>query len=268
MSNHPRDTPQFYLTSPAPCPYLPNRQERKVFTHLVGEDAQQLNELLSHGGFRRSQTIAYRPMCEGCSACVSTRVLAQEFKFSASHRRIFRHNEDLIGAIKPNKATSEQYALFRHYVEGRHSDGGMVDMSMLDYTMMVESSHIDTILIEYRWRGIDSWITKEGMGALIAVSLVDRFCDGFSMVYSFYRTIEDDDMGAAQGVLNTPTSPLLAQRSLGTWMILDQIRRAQNASLPHVYLGYWVQDSPKMGYKARFLPQEHLSKSGWARQDF
>ncbi len=77
MTDQPRDTPQFFLTSPSPCPYLPGRQERKVFTHLVGKRAYQLNEILTQGGFRRSQSIAYRPACESCRACVSVRVLGE-----------------------------------------------------------------------------------------------------------------------------------------------------------------------------------------------
>ncbi len=58
MTSEPRDPPQFYLTSPAPCPYLPGKEERKVFTHLVGRRAAPLNDALTHSGFRRTQTIA------------------------------------------------------------------------------------------------------------------------------------------------------------------------------------------------------------------
>ncbi len=78
MTHHSRDTPQFYLTAPSPCPYLPGRHERKVFTHLVGDKAGDLNDLLTHGGFRRSQSIAYRPACDQCRACVSVRVVSEE----------------------------------------------------------------------------------------------------------------------------------------------------------------------------------------------
>src|SRR3954447_12692516 len=138
VTQHSRDTPQFYLTAPSPCPYLPGREERKVFTHLVGERAPGLNDLLTHGGFRRSQTIAYRPACESCRACVSVRVVADDFRPSASMRRGLRANRDIVGAPAENRPTSEQYSLFRRYLDARHGDGGMVDMSVLDYSMMVE----------------------------------------------------------------------------------------------------------------------------------
>ena len=100
MTQHSRNTPQFYLTAPSPCPYLPGQEERKVFTHLVGERAAELNDLLTHGGFRRSQSIAYRPACETCRACVSVRVVADDFQPTRSMRRIQERNDDLIGEMR------------------------------------------------------------------------------------------------------------------------------------------------------------------------
>src|SRR5215207_4527256 len=129
MTQHSRDTPQFYLTAPSPCPYLPGREERKVFTHLVGDRAPGLNDLLTHGGFRRSQTIAYRPACETCRACVSVRVLVDEFRPTRNMRRVLRDNADLIGSATPNRPSSDQYSLFRRYLDARHRDGGMADMT-------------------------------------------------------------------------------------------------------------------------------------------
>ena len=246
MSEHPRDTPQFYLTAPSPCPYLPGREERKVFTHLVGERAGALNDVLTQGGFRRSQSIAYRPACEGCRACVSVRICVDDFVETRSFRRVRTDNEDLVGTVKPPGPTSEQYALFRSYVTARHGAGGMADMSVLDYAMMVEDTHVETRLVEYRKAGPDSRILGRGAGDLIAVALTDILCDGLSMVYSFYN-------------------PNVAHRSLGTFLILDHIDRAREMKLPYVYLGYWVQGSKKMDYKRRFLPQERLSPQGWER---
>jgi len=238
VTQQPRDTPQFYLTSPTSCPYLPGRQERKVFTHVVGKRAPELNDLLTHSGFRRSQTIAYRPACESCRACVSVRVLARDFEPTRNMRRILKANTDLVVAVVPPKPTSEQYSLFRAYLDSRHFDGGMADMSVLDYAMMVEDTHIDTRLVEYRSTARDN--------ALIGVALTDRLGDGLSMVYSFYDPDE-------------------AERSFGTFMILDHIRRAADQDLPYVYLGYWVDGSRKMDYKARFQPQERLVGEGWKR---
>ena len=155
MTREPRDAPQFYLTAPSACPYLPGREERKVFTHLVGRRAAHLNDALTQSGFRRSQTIAYRPACENCRACVSVRVLVDDFRPGRTMRRVLTRNADMTARLAPAQATSEQYSLFRGYVDSRHGDGGMADMSVLDFSMMVEDSHVETRLVEYRRAGAD-----------------------------------------------------------------------------------------------------------------
>jgi leucyl-tRNA---protein transferase len=241
-----REAPQFYLTSPTPCPYLQGREERKVFTHLVGTRARELNDILTQGGFRRSQSIAYRPACEACRSCVSVRVVVDDFLPSRSFRRIMTRNGDLIGHLVPNGANAEHYDLFRTYVDTRHGDGGMAQMSVLDVNMMIEDSHVDTRLVEYRRHGPDSAITGEGAGPLVAMALTDVMNDGLSMVYSVYDPEQD-------------------ARSLGTYMILDHIARAAAMGLPYLYLGYWVSGSQKMDYKGRFRPQERLMAQGWQR---
>jgi arginyl-tRNA--protein-N-Asp/Glu arginylyltransferase len=246
MNTQTTPSPQFYLTAPAACPYLPQEMERKVFTHLVGDRAPELNDLLTQGGFRRSQNIAYRPACETCRACISVRILVNEFKPTRSMRRVMATNADLIAYEYPAEPSSEQYSLFRHYLDSRHQKGGMSDMSVLDYAMMVEDTHVHTKIIEYRLREEGAGIDTRPRGELVAVALTDRMGDGLSMVYSFYE-------------------PMRGERSLGTFMILDHIRRAQALGLPHVYLGYWVKGSRKMDYKTKFLPQEHLMARGWER---
>jgi len=242
VTQHSRDTPQFYLTAPSPCPYLGGKEERKVFTHLVGERAAELNDLLTHGGFRRSQSIAYRPACETCRACVSVRVVADDFRPTRSMRRVLDRNSDVVGEMRAAVPTSEQYSVFRGYLDSRHHDGGMADMTVLDYAMMVEDSHVATKMVEYRLRSAD------GRGDLLAVALTDVLGDGLSMVYSFYE-------------------PDAGDRSLGTFMILDHISRARRMGLAYVYLGYWVRGSRKMDYKSRFLPQERLMAEGWVRAE-
>ena len=233
--------PQFYLTAPSPCPYLVDRFERKVFTHLVGERAEPLNDLLTQGGFRRSQNIAYRPACEGCRACVSVRVLVNEFQWTKSLRRVASLNGGLERRERPALPSSEQYSLFRAYLDSRHADGGMADMTVLDYAMMIEDTHVDTHLYEYRHPG-----TSRVRGPLVGCALTDVLSDGLSMVYSFFDPDE-------------------APNSLGTYMILAHVSRAAELGLPYVYLGYWVDGSEKMAYKTRFRPQEHLTAKGWAR---
>lgn len=249
MTDQSPENTQFFITAPSPCPYLPGKEERKIFTHLSGKRAVSMHGLLAQNGFRRSQNIIYRPACENCCACVSSRVIASAFEPSKSFERIRKKNRDLVGQIVAPVATSEQYDLFRDYLSDRHDDGGMADMSYLDYEYMVEDTLIDTVLIEYRARGPNSGITGVGEGPLIAVSLCDRLPDGLSMVYSFFTT-------------------QMAKRSLGSFMILDHIAQARREGLEYVYLGYWVAQSSKMAYKTRFLPQEHyMPNEGWVLFD-
>jgi leucyl-tRNA---protein transferase len=221
---------------------LPGRTERKVFARLTGTLAQPLNEALTHSGFRRSQTIAYRPACDACSACISVRIVAAEFETSRSLRRIARRNADLVRAVVPAEATREQFALLRTYLDARHAGGGMSDMGLFDYVAMVEETPVNTRIVEYR----DPDGSSAERGRLVGCALTDELRDGLSMVYSFFHPGED-------------------ARSLGTHMILDHIREAQLCALRHVYLGYWVRGSRKMDYKSRFRPIEGLTREGWER---
>jgi arginine-tRNA-protein transferase len=163
-------------------------------------------------------------------------------------RRVLARNADLVGRMSEPSPSSEQYSLFRRYLDDRHTHGGMSEMSVLDYAMMVEDSQVDTRLIQYRRRGPDSAFSAASDGNLIAVALSDVMGDGVSMVYSFFEPSE-------------------SARSLGTYMILDHIERTRRMGLPYLYLGYWVNGSRKMDYKIRFQPQEHLMAKGWERYE-
>jgi arginine-tRNA-protein transferase len=232
----------FYITAPAPCPYLKGRTERKVFSYLSGPTAPSLNALLTRRGFRRSQNIIYVPACEGCQACVPVRIVAEDFRLTRSRRRTLSRNADLIRRLKGPRATSQQFSLLRGYLDSRHEDGGMADMTVLDYASMVEETSVNTLIIEYSLR------EPSGEERLVACALTDRLTDGLSMVYSFFEPEE-------------------AARSLGHFMILDHVALAREFGLPYVYLGYWVDGSPKMDYKRRFQPLEKLTASGWVRMD-
>ena len=230
--------PQFYVTAPQPCPYLEGRMERKLFTALQGENAEQLNDLLSKQGFRRSQNVLYRPSCTDCAACLSARIRVEDFKPSKSQRRARRRNGHLQRRAISPWATDEQYALFRDYLDSRHADGGMADMDVFEFAAMVEETPIRSRIVEY------TRITPDSTSELQAVCLTDVLDDGVSMVYSFY-------------------DPALRQDSLGTYLILDHIDIALDAGLPYVYLGYWVPGSPKMGYKANFSALEIYRNGAW-----
>lgn len=250
MTEQQKNFPEFYVTSAQPCPYLAGRFERKLFTHLTHDKPPSVIDNLLKGGFRRSQNIAYTPYCEGCQACVSVRVVVDEFNPSKNMKRAIALNRDLVATRHPTRPTSEQYSLFRDYIDVRHGDGGMADMSVLDYAQMVEDSVVNSFVTEYRLRqplqSRAGSTVEEPLGPLYGVALCDRLSDGISMVYSFY----DVDQNA---------------RSLGTHVILEHIEYARSLGLPYVYLGYWINGSRKMRYKTRFAPQEHLGANGWER---
>jgi arginine-tRNA-protein transferase len=245
MSQHSLDTPQFYLTNENNCPYIEGKQERKVFTYLVGEHAQSLNDNLTQGGFRRSQNIAYRPACVNCKACVSIRILVNDFNPSSSMRRVTKRNQNLYTRSVTSGLTDEHYKLFRHYIDHRHYDGGMADMNDSDFEAMVNGTYVNSKFIEYRLREGDLE-NRNSEGELIASALIDEVSNGLSMVYSYFN-------------------PEYEKQSIGTYMILDHIRQSRARGLPYLYLGYWIEQSPKMAYKRRFQPQEHLSSKGWIR---
>ncbi len=250
MTDQSRFFPDFHVTMAQPCPYLPGRLERKLFTHLTPDKPAAFIDKLLRNGFRRSQNVAYLPYCHDCQACVSVRIPVDRFKPGKSFRRILKRNADLaVQRVKP-QATLEQYELFDLYINTRHGQGGMADMSQFDYTMMVEESEADTFLSEYRLRGpLDE--TNNGKdekrkktNPLTAVALCDRLSDGISMVYSFF-------------------DPQQVSRSLGSYMILEHMDYARRLGLPYLYLGYWIDGCRKMTYKSRFTPQQHLTPDGW-----
>lgn len=224
----------FYVLMETPCPYLPDRNERKLMTQIGGSQAVATYSALSRAGFRRSHSFAYRPACSKCSACVPVRVRAADFEPSRSLRRVGRMNQDLVAEDRPAQATREQYALFNRYIGSRHGDGEMANMTFAEYRDMVEETRLDSRITEFR----------DADGGLVAACLTDWLEDGPSAVYSFFE-------------------PRLARRSLGSQMVLWLIDAARNADRSHVYLGYWIAESPKMAYKARFRPLEGLGRNGW-----
>lgn len=230
----PRRPQFFYTTAPLPCPYVEGRTERKVVTEIAGLDAEQMHDRLSRAGFRRSHNIAYAPVCPGCQSCIPIRIRTAQFRPSRTQRRIQRANALVEGFDVPARATAEQFHLFQRYQNARHGEGDMATMSFYDYRAMVEDTPIDTVVAEFR----------DPDDRLVGACLTDRLGDGLSAVYSFF-------------------DPALDRRSLGTHAILWLISRAQALDLPHVYLGYWVPESAKMAYKARFRASEVLVGGAW-----
>jgi arginine-tRNA-protein transferase len=224
----------FFGTRSMPCPYVDGKVEQKVVTDLSGKNSKDLYMRLSRAGFRRSHGLAYRPACAACQSCVPVRINVGGFKWSKSFRRTRRSNSDLQVTDLSAIATVEQFQLFFRYQRSRHGGGEMAAMSFKDYRAMVEDSPVDTRIVEFR----------DSSEVLIGVMLCDLMEDSYSAVYSFF-------------------DPDLASRSLGTFMVLWLVERAAEQKLCHIYLGYWIDGSGKMDYKARFRPLEQLRDNRW-----
>lgn len=223
-----------FTTRLLPCPYLPGNLERKVIADLAESRAEAEYSRMIRAGYRRSGTIAYRHACPGCRACVPVRLPVAAFNPGKSLRRVARANLDLTVKILPPRARDEHYNLFCRYQDGRHGGGEMADMTYAEYRNLVEESSITTRLAEFREPG----------GVLAAVCLYDELADALSAIYTFFE-------------------PLLAKRSLGSYMILWLSDICCMAGKDHLYLGYWIGDCAKMSYKARFHPLEKLERGVW-----
>lgn len=230
----PRRPQFFYTTAPLPCPYVAGRTERKVVTEITGPEAEALHDRLSRAGFRRSHNIAYAPVCPNCQSCLPIRIPVARFEMDKGQRRVARANAMVEGFEAPCHATAEQFQLFQRYQLARHSGGDMASMSFYDYRAMVEDTPIETFIVEFR----------DPDDRLVGACLTDRLGDGLSAVYAFY-------------------DPDLRGRSIGTYTILWLVERTRQHGQPYVYLGYWVPESPKMTYKARFKPSEILVGGTW-----
>jgi arginine-tRNA-protein transferase len=235
MSDRPKTLRplSLYITPAHPCNYLPDRQAKTVFVDPLGYVDVAAYTRLAAAGFRRSGTHFYRPRCDDCAACVSVRIPVEEFRPNRSQARTWRANKDLVVVAKPARFEREQFLLYSRYMERRHPGGGMDGVDPATYIAFLASPWPETVFYEFRLAG-----------ELLAVAVVDHLEDALSAVYTFFE-------------------PDLPQRALGVYAVLWQIERARCLGRSRLYLGYWIEQSAKMRYKARYRPFEAYLGGGW-----
>lgn len=230
---------QFYLSAPYTCSYLPGEIAQSLMAtpqHLI--NASVYNHLIQRG-FRRSGDFAYRPHCPHCQACISTRVVLNDFTPSRSQKRVLKQHQHLDVRILPVDFYEAHFSLYSAYIQARHAeelDKPAEQSEREQYHSFLCQSHVDSVLVEFSEND-----------QLKMVSVIDIVDDGMSAVYTFYDTSDP-------------------KASLGTYSVLWQIAWAKSFDLPYLYLGYWIKASKKMAYKQKFQPQEHLINGAWQRQ--
>jgi len=222
-----------YTTPPHECNYLSNQLATTVFIEPGVQKNTLIYDKLSQRGFRRSGEHIYCPQCKKCNACIAVRIPVESFNQRRSQRRVWRKNQDLTISIAAPIFKQEHFNLYHRYITARHQEGGMDDLTPKSYINFLTASWVRTIFYEFRFQ-------KQ----LIGVGVVDHLKNGLSAVYTFF-------------------DPDYSERSLGVYAVLWEIAEAKRLKHKWLYLGYWIKDNQKMGYKINYQPLEGYYQETW-----
>ena len=233
---------QFYVTTPYKCGYLPNKLAQSLIAapyHLI---SASIYSGLIQQGFRRSGKFAYRPQCDNCSACIAIRLILDEFVPTRSQKRAYKQHANLTARVLPLSYQQEHFALYTSYQRTRHLDSDVLNNELdnaSQYQQFLCLSNVESLMVEFR----------NAENQVKIVSVIDVVSDGISAVYTFYDALE-------------------ARASFGTYSIMWLAEWTKMLGLPYLYLGYWIEASPKMAYKQQFKPQQKLIKGEWLSSVF
>lgn len=224
-----------FLAGPAPCVYFPDRVSQAIVVDAQRDDKPSAYSSLAKAGYRRTGGMIYRPHCDGCNACVPLRIVVDGHVPNRRFRRVLARNDHLtVRWVEAGDMTEEHFGLYRRYIEGRHVGGGMYPPSRADLLSFTQSDGIETLALDCR----------DERDRLVASAVTDVLDHGLAAVYTFF-------------------DPELSRRSFGVFTILQQIAECRRRGLPYLYLGYWIDELPKMRYKSEYQPAEVLRDGTW-----
>jgi len=224
-----------YVAPPGQCGYLPDQEWSLEYEHFAALTAAEYMQRMLRG-WRRFGRVLFRPRCRACTACLPIRVDVERFHPDRSQRRAGQANEGgtrlRIGSPSVSHA---KLALYDRYHAYQAESKGWPEHPAKD-AIQYAGSFVDNPFPTEEW----CYFVNQ---KLVGVGYVDVLPSGMSAIYFFY-------------------DPQERHRSLGTWNVLSVLESAKQRGIPHVYLGYYVANSPSMVYKGRFRPNQVLRPDG------
>lgn len=228
---------KLYQGAESDCSYLHEQKATNIYADPHHPRLDSVYGDLIAVGFRRSGEYVYKPGCLNCNACVPIRIPIDDFKQRRTDRRNLQRNSDLSVRCVRAECTEEYFELYRRYLADRHEDGGMDNPTVEDFKRFLLNPWGDTLFLEVRLQQ-----------QCVAVAVTDATPTGLSAVYTYFE-------------------PSMHRRGLGRFCILQQIELCQTLRIPHLYLGYWIENCQKMRYKNEYHPHEIFDGERWTRYD-